>query len=395
MAVLILLLSVSAAAVLISDSDDAREAYRYNGDGTYTMTSPFESEEYGWTVVGSDGTSQSPVRGERSFTLHLDPGTYEIAHCVSDGEGNTLRYLDWIAVNSWSIWSGFDVTLSEGGVLVTQNVGASGYEWKVTDLYHTAYEGERGSFTPYDGVVFAEGPLSLGLSPGYYRIELISDRGTFIDYVLLDGTVERTFSWVYGGRDFEVRAVFPLSDLRHCYDSGISRTSGDPVALVRTDGSMEAMAAELRATFRNAFPELSEDRDLADFVLGFVQVCISYPPSDSSIGTDGYVYGQSEYWAYPLQTLHHGMGDCEDTSILCAALFDACGFPTGIGLIPFSHAFTLVALEGPQMPGVACWTGASDGLMYYGCETTEDTPVPVGRLSLGSPEKVSIHLLES
>lgn len=84
--------------------------------------------------------------------------------------------------------------------------------------------------------------------------------------------------------------------------------------------------------------------DFASFVMAFVQGSITY--QEDSKYTDG---KYSEYWKYPLETLCDMKGDCEDTSILMAALLNASEtskdsavkYSAGIFLIP-GHAMCAV-----------------------------------------------------
>ena len=75
----------------------------------------------------------------------------------------------------------------------------------------------------------------------------------------------------------------------------------------------------------------------AQFVAYFVQLAIDYK-------SDMETKSQEDYWKYPLETLYDGYGDCEDGSILLAALLDALGYDAGIYLIP-NHAVAAVSVE--------------------------------------------------
>ena len=103
--------------------------------------------------------------------------------------------------------------------------------------------------------------------------------------------------------------------------------------------------------------------------------------------TDDDLYGRSEYWAYPLETLYNGGGDCEDTTFLCAALYEAAGYGAGVFMVP-GHAFAAVSLDTytdsmmwGQSAGFHIFTYDEGGRTYYGCETTLDVPVPAGVIS--------------
>ena len=54
----------------------------------------------------------------------------------------------------------------------------------------------------------------------------------------------------------------------------------------------------------------------ADCVLAFVQIAADYQYDSDQFDKD-------EYWLYPVETLYYAHGDCEDTSILAAAIYSA------------------------------------------------------------------------
>ena len=91
--------------------------------------------------------------------------------------------------------------------------------------------------------------------------------------------------------------------------------------------------------------------------LGFVQTAIVYK-------TDSQVFGQSEFWTYPVETLYLHSGDCEDKSILLCSIFGALGFDSV--LLDFDgHMAVAVDADGAS--------GAHyklSGRPYYYCETT-------------------------
>ncbi len=108
----------------------------------------------------------------------------------------------------------------------------------------------------------------------------------------------------------------------------------------------------------------------ANFLSAFVNKVILYKSDDA-------VHGQEEYWNYPLQTLVLGKGDCEDTSILLAALFHAAGYKSAVVLVP-GHAMAAVSV--PVSLGLPLYGFGPDE--YYMVETTHDDEFPaeyVGR----------------
>lgn len=126
--------------------------------------------------------------------------------------------------------------------------------------------------------------------------------------------------------------------------------------------------------------------DKAQFILAFTQINFTY-------AYDSYQYGDgntsAEYWAYSTETIWAGAGDCEDTSILTAVLFKAAGLKSGVYLVP-GHAIAAIALDGYDATAIEIDSNYSgygvmskdvDGTVYYGCETTAELYLPVGRIT--------------
>ena len=135
-------------------------------------------------------------------------------------------------------------------------------------------------------------------------------------------------------------------------------------------------------------------QDYADYLLSFVQCCISYPdPISSADGGyvldteegsgDMFLHGEWERWSYPLETIHTGYGDCEDTAFLAASLFSAAGYGAAIATIP-NHMVTAVVLA--DFTPHSAVTGlelaekrvTSTGENLFFCETATDVAVPCG-----------------
>jgi len=75
--------------------------------------------------------------------------------------------------------------------------------------------------------------------------------------------------------------------------------------------------------------------------------------------------GRIEYWRFPIETLHDECGDCEDSSILAAALLDHMGHDVIFIFIPDHVAIGVEVAEG--LPGDYV---DFEGRRYYFCETT-------------------------
>ena len=123
------------------------------------------------------------------------------------------------------------------------------------------------------------------------------------------------------------------------------------------DGSTEEVD---RAAY--ALSEISRQRGYSTFaeisnVLAFVQA-VPYSLDEDSTGTE-------DYWRYPVETVYDQTGDCEDTTILAAAVLRRLGHRVGTLLLP-EHA--ALAVEAP--PGTPGAFVLHEGRAMYYCETT-------------------------
>ena len=113
-------------------------------------------------------------------------------------------------------------------------------------------------------------------------------------------------------------------------------------------------------------------QDHVDFVLSFVQ-SLPYTLDDVTTGYD-------EFRRYAVETLIEGGGDCEDTTILVAAILRGLGEKTALILTPGHIA---IGVSGD-------FTGSSltyNGVKYFYCETT-GTGWTVGKLPASVDETV-------
>lgn len=251
-------------------------------------------------------------------------------------------------------------------------------------------------FEEYDGIYLDKAEAKLywsACSPGDYTITVCCYASesayrsggvgkTYTGTILIDGTIHREYAWTYGGDGYKVDASFEFSEYRTYRDmntSGrglVSADYGDSTGFVIVDETVQSLSSGLQTEYlmnKGAETDLL-GQDYADFILSFVQCCICYPAYDDSHRADLVVYGQNEYFAYPLETLYYGMGDCEDTSILAAALYVASGYSAAMVLVP-CHALVGVAVDGYVVPTYNAdlyeiLEGEVAGKTYYAGETT-------------------------
>ncbi len=306
-----------------------------------------------------------------------------------------------------------DTTVTGG--LVTDDIvvsdGRLDYTGSDTDV-GWLYSDVHGTYLVRDGTGYTDDTdirvagAALVLEPGMYDVSLLEDgsrthRGT----VLVDGDVTRTFSWsciVQGEpRAYTMTYTYGYSDFLAYAEAGSPRHHVESMEVSRfvpEDATVLGMAEALEETYTASAPAgtATTGQDYADYLLAFVQVCFAYPDTVSAEGSsyvadpdgsgDLFLYGEVEYWAYPMETIHHGMGDCEDTTFLYAALCSASGYTSAIALLE-GHMVPGVVLDGfeqrsfvpPSLEPTGMRFSDGGGIIYF-CETTLSTPVPAGYL---------------
>ena len=195
----------------------------------------------------------------------------------------------------------------------------------------------------------------------------------------LSSLVFRSYEWKYDGGSFTLQAEIPWEEYEAQKNSTIDRISSNYLAshvsdYVLVTDTVTAIENGLRALHTKAYGNTQNDQDYADFILGYVQLCYTYE-YDSGI-----LYHQDEYFALPVQTIAQLGGDCEDTSILAAALYKAAGYSAAILLLP-EHAMVGVALDNYSKPTLSSGEilkGTVGTVTYYAGETTLDSFQQVG-----------------
>lgn len=303
-----------------------------------------------------------------------------------------------------------DIGLMMDGVFdyVVAYFGDGEPTWYVRDTGESFLSGDA---SYYERPLTSHGGGYLRLDePGKYEVRMESTDGTVLHgYVIVDGDVQRTWEWsrlVDGrGYSYEVEWEFPFRGYLDCYEDDAYRAMNqeDDGRFVVVDypiRDLEEVLAREYAEVHGHEPDPGS-MDYASYLLSFVQIVIDYPPIVAETGfgdyrespsgsPDLYLYGSEEYWAYPLETLYRGQGDCEDTSFLTAALFSAAGYRSAL-VTPPSHMMVLVEVDDFQRDFVYDSSGYScdlymraGGVTYRFCETTFDTySVPVGYYSEG------------
>ena len=190
------------------------------------------------------------------------------------------------------------------------------------------------------------------------------------------GYTVKEYTWDYLGGVFTCSLGLKNADFP---TSSVDRSPtywASSVDFVQYDNdTITSAVATLAKLYKQAFgTEPQPDQRYADFILAFVQGSISYVSDQNK-------YGYTEYYAFPVETLNKKTGDCEDTAILCAALYKKAGFSAALLLLP-SHMMVGVALSEYQVPDHGDYgeilSQSIGGKTFYAGETTTDSPQPVG-----------------
>jgi len=278
------------------------------------------------------------------------------------------------------------------------------YSWWLFDRDHVA-SSNTVTFTKYDGVRLEKTePVLYYLfqKPGIYDVSVncYVDAGeeyvyaaTYSGTVSYMGYVTKEYSWKYKGVQYNAEVTFKYDEYRHYRDLNVnSRAVVNYSRVISFITYEDPVIIELAGSLMKAYGSGRDTtgQEFASFLLAFVQICFEYPPFSSSMGADKYQYGQTEYFAFPLETIFYGMGDCEDTSILLAALYKALGYSAGIVTLP-GHAVAAVGLE-EYDPGhyssysYEILSQTIDGVTYYGCETTVSSPLGIGLVNIAGDD---------
>jgi len=161
-------------------------------------------------------------------------------------------------------------------------------------------------------------------------------------------TLGRRYVWNFNNQNYTI--LMSLNIER--YNTYTSRERNDFSAMVNegTDALQD-----LINEFRRVMPSSFGSTEKVNFVLAFVQ---SLPYTNDDVTT-----GYDEFPRYAVETLVEGGGDCEDTTILAASIFNGLGFDVALIRLPGHIA---LGIKG-SFSGTFYEYGAD---CYYYCETT-------------------------
>ncbi|WMW25105.1 hypothetical protein RE474_13635 [Methanolobus sediminis] len=197
--------------------------------------------------------------------------------------------------------------------------------------------------------------LSYTINPAIFlETEIYEGEITHTDVKINSNTIIRSYRWEYDNTDFSVEYEYDTD----AYDAYSQRSRNRDFSHFVNDPYDD----ELISMITEQMAELAEsngyNRDEVPYiVMAFVQ-SLPYVSDSASAGYD-------EYPRFPFETLYHGGGDCEDSSILLAALLYDMGY--GVALVEFPGHMG-VGVKGAD--GLEGSYFDYSGIRYYYLETT-------------------------
>lgn len=193
-----------------------------------------------------------------------------------------------------------------------------------------------------------------------HRVLLVFLLVSLYGVVSLCQSIERTYRWTHGGRTW----TWTIRISRDAYLLFHNLPRVPDLSVYVTTPYHDAPLSGLVAALRRGAAEAGLDqRETAEFVISFVQ---SVP-----YAFDWTSKGHNDYPRYPLETLVDGKGDCEDTSILAAALLRGLGCDVVLLFFPRTLAepgHAAVGVWAEQIPEGVFYR--FEGRDYYFLETT-------------------------
>lgn len=180
--------------------------------------------------------------------------------------------------------------------------------------------------------------------------------GSTLPDTSITGFKERTFTQSYPDGRSEFSLGIPEAQYQYYKDRPRTDNYGAYVSDQIDDRSIKSLAD----TFENYGEEHDQTaRQIADHAIAWVQ--------GMKYTQDKPATGFNEYPKYPAETLVDRGGDCEDTSILLASVFEAMGYGTVLLEIPDAQHMA-VGVAGEDAIDGAHYT--HNGRKYYYVETT-------------------------
>ncbi|MBI4304320.1 MAG: hypothetical protein HY665_08305 [Chloroflexi bacterium] len=189
-------------------------------------------------------------------------------------------------------------------------------------------------------------------------------------------TMTQHFDWFYQGKLREWHLPVPLSLYVEYKDRTRPASAAYFIDLAKDpkdDGYIDTLVAQMNSL---ATQERLNELQKLNLVVTFIQ-SLPYTVDKETTPYD-------EYARYPIETLFDAGGDCEDTSILAAAILDRMGYDAAILLLRNARHMAL----GVSMAGASGSYYEYNGKKYYYVETTGDG-WPVGQVPPGITDRTA------
>ncbi len=177
--------------------------------------------------------------------------------------------------------------------------------------------------------------------------------------------LQRSYSWEFENKFYTVLMVIDeqwYNKIRNQLQKRSRDNRHFPPMVYKGVRSLEELIRE----FDRVMPKTWDEERRVNFVLSFVQA-IPYKKDETT--------GYDEFFKFATETLAEGQGDCEDTSILFAAILSGLGFKSALLDLPGHLA---VGVKG-DFNG---WHFTYNNDKYFFCETASDnTRVKLGMMS--------------
>lgn len=186
------------------------------------------------------------------------------------------------------------------------------------------------------------------------QYEIVTGKPPLTPQPASNDTIRKDYAWSYGGEIWTLTLYVP-EHLHDYYSEKPRVPTEDYSVYVSHPQDDEYVSTIIDKINEIALDEGYDEVQIVNLVIAFVQ-SLPYTPDSVSTTFD-------EYPRYPLETLVHGGGDCEDTSILTSALLDT-----------MDYGVVLIRIPGHLAVGVDADASGSywphEGESYFYVETT-------------------------
>lgn len=377
-AAVVIVVVVAAAVVLSGDDDDDRPV------DVEVAASPSDAGEVsGGGSVSSGGTATVSATAASGYEFsHWEiggstvstEGTYSFrpsSDCTVTAVFGIIHDASFTATLS-SPSAPADLTLAQK---YSAGIASSVFEvedWRTGEVVYSGEAGPDGSCTvSFDTCRYLLVTHTVEWTDG--------QTGVSTQDVVVDGSRTNTYKWTYHRTDGQgdvsdaLELEIPFSEYAEALSDRTSRANYGHFVSAQGEAFGRAVS-HLQSTIAS---EGLGELDAKGYVLRFVQ-CIHYSYDSDSTARD-------EYARYPIETLYEYTGDCEDTAILLASLYEAMGYDT-----------VLIAMTGHMATGVTSESATGGhvlfhGKEYYYCETATDDDFNVGELPEPMPGVVGVY----